>query len=95
LASYYQFLVEPEKQIDFSLLTLSLAKEARSIDTSDSRTDEERKILTEILALQSVASAYYSNNSPKALDYYEQYLSSYRELKKLNSKFYNKKEKQI
>jgi CHAT domain-containing protein len=92
LSGYYQFLIEPQKQLQYALLAAELAKESRMIDTSNSGVKEEDKILTDVQALQHLASAMQENNNPEAIKFYEQALQAYRELKKTGSAYYDIKQ---
>jgi CHAT domain-containing protein len=90
LAMYFQYLLEPKEQLKYARLAASLAREARNVRTPV--LNEDDKLITEVAALYNVASALKEGNNPEALDYYEQTLSSYRELKKLGSPLYNPKQ---
>ncbi|HEX8737221.1 MAG TPA: CHAT domain-containing tetratricopeptide repeat protein [Pyrinomonadaceae bacterium] len=90
LSGYFNYLLEPEESLRYAQLAVSLAKEAGGIETVDIQQDS--KVKTEVGNLLSLAQASEKNKSPETISYYEELLSRYGELKKLNSSSYSERQ---
>lgn len=89
LANYFNYLLEPQDQLKFARLAVSLAGELRTLETPGIH--EDIKVMTEANAILGLAIALAETKNTDAINYYEQFLSLYRELQKLGVSYYDKR----